>query len=371
MANVLSLVPYKIFPPKFGGQKCIAQFNEYFSEYHQLVCLTIKDNPPSAASYEVLNILSGSRMRYINIFYFFLVRRLIKKYAITHLIVEHPYFGWLGLLLKKFCGVRFVIRSHNIEAERFHDLGKWWWQLLRIYEKYVHRHADFTFAITKEDAQYFASTYRLDPEKLAVITFGIPWAVPPELEEEASAKIALMKLYDIEKGTAIYVFNGAFNYGPNVKAVNNIIEVNSILVSKEINYKIIICGKDLPEEITKMLANEGNIVNAGFVNDIGLYLKGADVFINPVTDGGGIKTKLVEALAYNKTAVSTEHGAFGIDPSLCNGKLLVVANDDWQSFADKMLEAAENAATIPQDFYSNFYWDNIARKAADIIENIK
>ena len=82
-----------------------------------------------------------------------------------------------------------------------------------------------------------------------------------------------------------------------------------------------------------------NIIYAGFVDDISIYFKGVDVFINPVTDGGGIKTKLVEALGYNLNVVSTMNGAIGVDEKICNGKLFVCENDDWQTFADFMESA--------------------------------
>ena len=48
-----------------------------------------------------------------------------------------------------------------------------------------------------------------------------------------------------------------------------------------------------------------NIIYAGFVDDITLFYKAADMLINPVIDGGGIKTKLVEALGYNMNVVTT------------------------------------------------------------------
>ena len=41
-----------------------------------------------------------------------------------------------------------------------------------------------------------------------------------------------------------------------------------------------------------------NLVYAGFVNDVDVYYKGADLFINPVNSGGGLKTKLVEAIGF-------------------------------------------------------------------------
>ncbi len=372
MANVLSFVPYKIFPAKFGGQKCIAHFNEYFSEYHSLYCVTIRDNNPAAASYEVFNKLSNSKLRYINIFYFFLIKKIIRQNDITHIILEHPYYGWLALLLKYFCRIKLIVHSHNIEAERFKSVGKWWWKILWHYEKFVHKHADFTFCITKEDYHYFNARYHLPSEKISLITYGIPWDTLPPIEDEAEAKSILIKKYSLEKGTTIYLFNGAFNYKPNLDALKNILDyINPLIINTGISYKIIICGKGLPEKMNDLKEYaEQNIIYAGFVDDISVYFKGADIFINPVTDGGGIKTKLVEALGYNLSSVSTENGALGVDKNICRGKLLVSANNDWQAFADNMLEAINITQSIPPEFFHHFYWDNIARKAAAIVEDL-
>ncbi len=372
MANVLTLVPYKIFPPRFGGQKSIAQFNEYLSEYHNLFCVTIKANSPSSASYEIFNVLSDSKWRYANIFNFFRLRKILRQQEITHVILEHPYFGWLGWLVKNYCGVKLIIRSQNVEAERFHSLGKWWWKVLFIYERFIHRQADYTFCITREDYQYFLTKYGLAKDKLAVITFGIAWKSLPAMEEEITAKNFLREKFQLGKDTVIYLFNGAFNYRPNVTAVRNICDqIIPFIEQTDVPYQVLICGKDLPGELEKLIARTpGSVAYTGFVEDITIYLKGADVFINPITGGGGIKTKLVEALGFNKTSVSTINGGIGIDPSWCNGKLLLSADDDWKDFADKMIEAKDIVTPVGPEYYQHFYWDNIAHKAADIISTL-
>ncbi|MDQ6843528.1 MAG: glycosyltransferase family 4 protein [Bacteroidota bacterium] len=369
MANVLSLVPYRIFPAKFGGQKCIAHFNEYFSEYHSLYCITVEENKPSFASYEVINTLGNSRLRYINIFYFGRIKKIIRENNISHIIIEHPYFGWLALLLKRFCKVKLIVHSHNIEAERFKTIGKWWWKLLWYYERFVHRHADFTFCITEEDRQYFLKQYSIAPEKISLITYGIPWNSLPPVEDHAEAKSRLLKKYSLAPGTVFYLFNGAFDYKPNLDALENILErINPLLIESDINYKIFICGKNLPVKMNELKEYaERDVIYAGFVEDISLYFKAADIFINPVTDGGGIKTKLVEALGYNLTAVSTKNGATGVDEKICNGKLILCENNDWQAFADKMLEATDYGQSVPPEFFNHFYWDNIAEKASLIV----
>jgi glycosyltransferase involved in cell wall biosynthesis len=372
MANVLSIVSYKIFPAKFGGQKGIANFNEYFSKYHTLYCVTVKNNTPAAASYKIINKLGKSRFRYINIFYFGLLKKIIRQNNISHIIIEHPYYGWLALLLKRFCKVKLIIHSHNIEAERFETVGKWWWKILWHYEKHIHRDADFTFCITEKDRQYFLNHYKIPPEKTSVITYGIPWNTMPAMSERVAAKNELLKKYFVNEGTVLYLFNGALNYKPNLEAVKNIVEsINPIFIKLNISYKIIICGKNLPAEMNELKQYaDTNIIYAGFVEDISLYFKGVDVFINPVTDGGGIKTKLVEALGYNLNAVSTLNGAIGVDKNICNGKLLLCENADWQSFSEKMTDAINITRPVTQDFFNYFYWDNIAKKAAAIIEKL-
>ena len=369
MSNVLSLVSYKIFPAKSGGQKNIAIFYKYFSAFHNLVCVTIKDNDPACAEYKVLNALSDSKLRYINIFYFFTLKRFIKKYQSSHMLIEHPYYGWLGILLKKFCKVKLVVHSHNIEGLRFKSVGKWWWRILLLYEKYVHQNADETFCITEEDRQFMISNFKINPQKCIVTTYGIEWNHPPSANEKSAAKKFLQATYSISPNSILYFFNGTLDYPPNLNAVKTIINyINPLLQSLQLDYKIIICGKNLPDEMNELKAYN-NIIYAGFVDDIDIYFKGVDIFINPITGGGGIKTKLVEALGYNLTSVSTLTGAIGIDEQLCNGKLSLVNDGEWHLFANKMKEAASSSASITEKYFEYFYWKNIAQKAAERIKD--
>ncbi len=373
MANVLSIVTYKILPPKLGGQKGIALFNEYFSKEENLFCFTIKDNDPSLAPYNVFNQMENGKLRYINPFNIGRLKNIIQENNITHIITEHPYYGWMALWLRKKCNVKVIVHSHNIEAERFRTMGKWWWKIMWHYEKWVHNEADFTFCITQQDRIYFHEQYRIPYEKSAVITYGISWNELPSATEKAEAKANLLKRYSLPVDTHLFLFNGTLNYHPNLIAVKNITEkINPLFLKKGIAYKIIICGKGLPPEMNELkdYASQ-NIIYAGFVDDITEYFKGADVFINPVTDGGGIKTKLVEALGYNLNAVSTINGAIGVDKNMGNEKLFLSENNNWKAFADNMEKALQVQTNISSSFFEHFYWKNIAKKAAEIIRRLK
>ncbi len=366
--NILCLVSYNFLPAVMGGQKGIASFYHSFAKQVNITCVTTKSNDPKAAGYEVLNILSNAVTRYINIFYFFALRGIIKQKEITHLQIEHPYYGWLALLVKWFCGVKLILHSHNIEGLRFKSTGKWWWRILLAYERTIHRNADYIFFVTDEDKAYSVNNFNTAPAKCLTTPYGIDWQKPPLKEDILSAKNKLRSLYKIDETQVILLFNGAFNYSPNVNALRLLLEkINPVLAGMQnFQYKILICGKDIPADI---LNNEyPNVSIAGFVDDISLYFKGADIFLNPVTIGGGIKTKVVEALGYDLSVISSRDGAIGIPMGILNNKLSVVNDGDIQQFATATVTMAGEERHIPPAYYDYFYWPNITKKAADFIK---
>lgn len=370
MPKVLSIVPYKIFPAKLGGQKGIALFNEYLARETALVCITVKSNQPGfAKGYLLLNVLSDSFYRYINPFYFFAVRKLLVEHGATHLILEHPYYGWLGIFLKWVTGVKLIVHSHNMEAMRWKSLGRWWWKILWLYERQTHRKADYNLFIHDDDKAYAIKQFKLDPFRCITMTYGIEWDRIPPQEEIRKAKVKLRNDYNISQAESILLFNGDFNYQPNLLALYKIIDtIDPILrQKKDFRYRIIICGRGIPMALTE--TNHPSIIYAGFVDDISIYFKGADVFLNPVTEGGGIKTKLVEALGYNLNAVSTFIGAIGIDPGMCNGKLLICNDGDWDLFCTGIVDASLVKADIGPAYFEHFYWGYSVGRIARFIES--
>jgi len=362
---VVSIVPYKFLPPKIGGQKGIALFNQYFSKYVQLTCLTIDSNENEyAKGYEAIAVFPASRLLYINLFAVFKLAKLIRKKKATHILIEHPYLGWLAFLLKRMTSTKLVVHSHNIEGLRFKTIGKWWWKWLWRYERLTHRQADYNFFIHEEDRQYAINNFGLAEKKCMVVTYGIEIDSPPAEEKVHEAKDYVRKAHNIQPGEKILLFTGSFNYKPNCDAFENIDKIVApLLQQKGFACKIFICGPWLDTNSP----THPNVIITGFVDDISLYFKAADVFLNPTVEGGGIKTKLVEALGYNTNAVSTVNGAIGVDTTLCNGKLLIVEDNNWESFVDRIVEAAEIKADISPEYYQHFYWGFSTKKAADFI----
>lgn len=354
-----------------GGQKGIALFYKFFSKQANVTCVTTKSNDTTCAEgYRLLPIISESKFRYINIFYFFSIRKIIRKQQVSHLIIEHPYYGWLGILLKWFCKVKLVVHSHNIESLRFKSTGKWWWGILWHYEKLVHRMADMSFFITDDDRNFAIKNFKLQPQNCTTITYGFEISEAPAASEKKASREELCKTYGIDITDNILLFNGTLGYKPNLDALDIILNIINplLMASSTFKYKIIICGSKLPAAYNGLASyKEKNVIYAGFVDDINLYFKGCDIFINPVIDGGGIKTKVVEALGYNMPVISTISGAIGIPVEITAGKLEVLPDNNWSEFAHKII-ACNTGKTIPQAYFDRFYWDSIAKKAANALK---
>ena len=119
--------------------------------------------------------------------------------------------------------------------------------ILWSYEKFTHRNADLNFFITDEDRNYAIDNFHLSPEKCKTITYGFDLNSAPDVHEKSLAKTQLQNRHGINDDQKILLFNGTLDYQPNLDALQIILQkINPLLMQAGFNYKIIICGKNLP-----------------------------------------------------------------------------------------------------------------------------
>jgi polysaccharide biosynthesis protein PslH len=171
------------------------------------------------------------------------------------------------------------------------------------------------------------------------------------------------------------IFTGAMNYIHNVKAVLWFYEKVFPLVKKRIpTVRLLIVGKQPTQQVLE-LAKDGSVSVTGYVEDVRPYFERASVGIVPmVTDDGGFKTKILEAMAMCKPIVSTSMGLKGIDA--IPGKEIIIA-DGPMEFAESVvgllndeglrLAVASNARKMVETKYS---WETMTDSLAQVIENV-
>lgn len=364
MKRVLVIAPYPYLPFFSGGQKTIAQFNEYLAQEVSLTVVSTKTNDARLVKgYTLLQWLPDSFLRYIDIRLIGRLSQLIRAERYDCIIWIHPYYQWLARLIQKKFNLFTIVHSHNIEYQRFRSTGKWWWPILRIYEKACLRSADYNYFISGQDLEIACQEWKLDRKACDVMPLGILQHEPPT--DRSLCQQLIRERHNINENEHILLFNGLLNYLPNQQALDDLLNhINpNLQLKQEFSYRLIICGKNLPSKYAELAAYRSkHIIYAGFVPDIETYFKAADVFLNPVLSGGGIKTKMVEAIGLGTTVVSTQTGSTGIDPAVCGDKLIITADNDWETFSSKVVEACSQVNKTPEAYYLKYYWGNIIKK---------
>jgi glycosyltransferase involved in cell wall biosynthesis len=227
---------------------------------------------------------------------------------------------YLGLA--QSLGVQVILRLHNIEsalAARYARTAAFPLNLyvqdqarrMRAFEIRACKQADLCLAITPEDA-----------ERVLAMAPDASVAVSP-------AGVDLERYYpqpmSEEPGTLVFV--GALDWPPNADAVRWFrTKVWSRVAQEEPTARWIVVGKGPPADILHWPEEDRNIKVTGFVDDVRPYLHRASVVIVPLRSGGGMRLKILEAMAAGKTVVSTPIGAEGI--SARSGEEIVLAGAD-------------------------------------------
>lgn len=369
--NVLSIAPYQFIPLRNGGHQAIAKLHHYLGQHCNDHIVSTDDNDDNTKfSFTLHKIFPDIPLRYFPGYGINKMLQIAKSINCTHIICEHPYMAISAMTMAHKLNVPWFIRSHNIEAQRFRALGKAWWPILKKYEGYAMRKSDGVFFITQEDADYAHKNLRLPIEKCHTIPFGTDLQQTPQGMQAARQTIA--QETGIDSDVPWLYFLGALDYPPNEDAVSYILnEVQPRLKQAGITCEILIAGKGLNEKLVQQTKQAENTHYLGYVSDLDIFLKSCNVMLNPVLKGGGIKTKAVEALGYNKTVVSSISGAAGITPNDCGEKLLLSADYDWDAFVQNILKATHAQVDMPNSFYETYYHGNIAAKIFRILQSTR
>ncbi len=372
--QILSVVWYRVFPPKFGGQKGIAEFNAFLSELLPMHCLCSGDNVSSGVPYSVENTLPVGKRQVINPLNWWKILTTAQRVNASHLLIEHCYYAMAGILTRRFLSIPWILHEHNIEYLRFKDMNRWWWPVLKGLESWACRSASLVMFKTETDRQHAIRYFGMDAKKSMVVPFGITREGRPTEEEKFPVAQRIRQLHDIPDQTIILFFNGTLDYAPNARAFRCIVGEIIPMLEKQmlVPFVVVICGRLREPAFTDLFALKHPCLRfIGEVEDISPYFLAADIFINPVDTGGGIKVKTMEALSYNLPVVSMEHSAMGIDMAFTGQKLKVCANGDIRTFCRLISEAIEDNSQIPDAYFVHYQWRHLTRMVAHRIKKLR
>ncbi|MDB5252646.1 MAG: glycosyltransferase family 4 protein [Flaviaesturariibacter sp.] len=363
--KILSVVWYQVLPARFGGQKGTALFTEYLARTLPLTCLCARSNQPeNDLSYKLVPQLPVSKWQFLNPRCWHLIRRTAQAEGATVLMLEFPYHALAAVLIKKRLRIPFILHAHNLESERFRQLGSRWWRLLRIYERWACRHASLVLFKTETDRAAAVSMFGLEPGRTAIVPYGIERK--PVISGEGIRK------QFAPNGELIILFAGTLDYAPNAAAFISIVkDLAPCLDALSFPYRILVCGRIRSAEFEHLQAlTHPYVTLVGEVDDIDPYYAAAAVFIDPVLSGGGVQTKIIDALARDCQVVAFSRAAQGIEADLAPEKVTIVPDGDWTAFADAVLSGSMRRPQTPEAFYKTYSWPAIIHNIAPLINAV-
>lgn len=292
---------------------------------------------------------------------------IVKQRKVELVFIEDSVFGNLVCRLKKECPeVQVASFYHDIKADLYPQWikeQKRWIDTIEYsigisQEKKNQQYSDINIVFNQRDAEKFKTYYgRLPEAKIA-----LPAPVP-KISDEIKGKISIAS----EKKKLLFVGK---KYYPNLVGFRWF--VDNVLPSLSDNIQVDVVGRGLEELREEYSDPRINVI--GGVDSLDSYYIDADIVIAPLFDGGGMKSKTVEALSYGKVFVGTEESLFGfweeMDENLRNRTVFQHDSaDEWIDTINRLV--ANEVHKFDEETYSlfvkKFSYESARDKLADLL----
>jgi polysaccharide biosynthesis protein PslH len=240
-----------------------------------------------------------------------------------------------------------VVTDHSVAADGLDDAG------MRRFRKDAYRSVREIVCFTEGEATELRS---IVDNVVHVIPLGVE--IPPEPLGASGTEASLL-------------FTGSFEHPPNVDALRRIVERVLPTVRAQLpGAQLTVVGAGAPRD----LVERPGVTATGDVESVEPYLRDAAVVLGPVWSGGGMRVKVLEALAAGKAVATTRLGADGLD--LTPGEQAAVA-DDEEALAREVVKLLDDpdgrqrlGAAGRAYVAERFAWERIAPRYDAVYEEV-
>ncbi|RZK58388.1 MAG: glycosyltransferase [Pedobacter sp.] len=271
-----------------------------------------------------------------NIFEVFFLRNLVKTYDINSILkfikdeniqcvfLDNSLFGNLAKEIKRNVPEVYILSFfHNVEYSYFKELIKvskkihHWYTLLLVKkaERQTIKYSNWLLALNNRDSADIKMNYGKNVDIILPTTFSDQY--DGVKSERVEAKSDILKL----------LFVGSY-FPPNIFGIDWFIK--NIMPSIKRQVQLYVVGSGFESHQIKNI--QDNIKMVGAVHDLGEYYYLSDLIIAPIFHGSGMKTKVAEALMYNRPIFGTREAFEGYEidittiGSLCRDKFDFIKN---------------------------------------------
>ncbi len=200
---------------------------------------------------------------------------------------------------------------------------------IKRYEGEIVRSFDFTLAVTEPDRLALQEAARLSAN-------GVYAEDPPIRVVPIAVDTRQLQPVHRRDGSMEIVTLGTLHYPPNADGIRWFVrDVFPIVRENLPGVRLTIIGKNPPADFMQLAAQYPDAIRVtGYVPDLTPYLEAVAVMVVPVRAGGGMRVRILEALARGMPVVTTTIGLEGI--AARPGEEVLVA-DSAEEFAQAVV----------------------------------
>jgi len=116
-----------------------------------------------------------------------------------------------------------------------------------------------------------------------------------------------------DPGGQTLLFCGSLDMFPSVDAMNYFFKaIWPALISRQPNIEIFLVGRNPPNWLMQLSAQDHRIHVPGFVDDVRPYFRKATALVSPIRDGGGTRLKILDSAAMGVPVIGTSFASSGL-----------------------------------------------------------
>ncbi len=219
-----------------------------------------------------------------------------------------------------------VLRAHNLEHQIWHRLAEG--EASPVRRRYLNILARRMKKFEVEVLPHFDGIAAISPGDAAQLK-----DMGAQQVEWIPAAVKLPETPDSGPSVQGIAMLASMDWLPNVEAFEWCrSQIWPVLRKAEPTLRWQVAGKHMPEQMES--EPERGIEIQGYVADAAAFIRVCPLVVVPLKSGGGMRVKIIEALALGRPVVSTSVGAEGIEASEAEGLFLA---DDPDAFVKQVL----------------------------------
>ncbi|STO30822.1 sugar transferase, PEP-CTERM/EpsH1 system associated [Fusobacterium necrogenes] len=301
------------------------------------------------------------------------ILKAIKEKNINIVILQNSRLGSISEKIKKnFPKIKIIQNFDNFEYEFSTMFTKNMNKTIQVIEKYnvkksekkALQNMDYGIFLTEKDKKSVEEFYKIKCKKYKII----PIIYNNIFTEEKY----------IKKKKQV-IFTGSLDMEANIEAGLFLVENYKKILEKK-RLKLVLAGRNPNNRLIKKIKElkietKIELIANPTKEEMEILLRESLIYISPVFEGSGMKTKVIEALFYGLPIIASEHSVIGYN-NLEKKYVKVFKNrniEELNTFIEELLEEKNEInfeKNIREYFKENFSTKKVFKEIEEIIDNV-